>query len=104
MKITVQDRTGVAHQLEATPGGRLMELIRDAGLPVRAECGGNCVCGTCHVYVDEPWRQHLTESELEEIAVLDEACAPQENSRLSCQITVTEALDGLKVTLAPDWA
>ncbi|MDE1949478.1 MAG: 2Fe-2S iron-sulfur cluster binding domain-containing protein [Burkholderiales bacterium] len=104
MKITVIDRGGTAHEIEATPGWKLMEVIREAGLDIKAECGGNCICSTCHVWVESDHASQLTPKSDDEAATLDEACSLQANSRLSCQIVVGEELAGLKVTLAPDWA
>lgn len=104
MKVTVIDREGVSHDIDATLGWKLMEVIREAGLPVKAECGGNCVCSTCHVYVEDAWLERLPGKGEEEDETLDEACELRPNSRLSCQIPVTPELDGLRVTLAPDWA
>lgn len=80
-----------------------MEVIRDAGLPVKAECGGCCVCATCHVYVDEAWFGKVGDAGDEETDMLDEACEPGATSRLSCQIVLDESHDGLKVTLAPEY-
>lgn len=104
MQITVIDRDGKAHLLQAKPGSKIMEIIRDAGLDIKAECGGSCVCSTCHVYVDDDWAQRLVEKEEEENDVLDDACELRPTSRLSCQILMAEELDGLTVTLAPEWA
>jgi len=61
MKILVTDRDGVEHSLDAIEGWRVMEIIRDHGLPIKAECGGACACATCHVYVDETWQARLPE-------------------------------------------
>jgi 2Fe-2S ferredoxin len=99
--ITVIDREGEEHVLDATPGWSVMEIIRD--LPIEAACGGCCACATCHVYVDEDWLPKLEPASDEEDRMLDEAYQVQENSRLSCQIAFAEALDGLKVTLAPEF-
>ena len=104
MNITVTDRSGAAHVLDATVGWKLMEVIREAGLNIRAECGGNCICSTCHVHVAPDDLARLPAKSSDETETLDEACALQANSRLSCQIVVSEALAGLRVTLAPDWA
>ena len=71
-------------------------------MQIKAECGGACACATCHVYVDEDWKDKVPEKNEEEMDMLDLAFDVQENSRLSCQITITPDLDGLKVTLAPD--
>jgi 2Fe-2S ferredoxin len=103
MKITVIDRGGTAHDIDATPGWKLMEVIRESGLEIKAECGGACICSTCHVWVDPEHASRLTPKSDDESATLDDACSLQANSRLSCQIVVSEALAGLKVTLAPDW-
>lgn len=100
-KINVTDRDGKEHELEGIEGWRVMEIIRDYGLPIKAECGGACACATCHVYVDEDWLEKLVPPSDEEISMLDEAFEVEDNSRLSCQILLTETLDGLKVTLAP---
>lgn len=101
MKIFVTDPQGKEHELEALEGWRVMEIIKDYGLPLKAECGGACCCATCHVYVDKEWLPKLHEMREEEEDMLDEAIDIQDNSRLSCQILMSEALDGLKVTIAP---
>ena len=101
-KIYVTDRDGVEHELEATPGMKVMEIIRDAGLPIEAACGGCCACATCHVYADEAWWDKLPKQEEDEQDMLDLAVEVQPNSRLSCQIEFDDSLDGLKVTLAPE--
>jgi len=85
MKIIARDRHGVEHVVEGTEGWTVMEALRDAGLPILAECGGACACATCHVYVEDGWYEKL-----------------KPNSRLSCQIVCGEATDGIKVTLAPE--
>jgi len=102
MQIHVTDPAGTAHALTATPGWRVMEVIKDAGLPMRADCGGCCACATCHVYVDEAWLGKLKPASSEEQGLLSESYEQQPNSRLACQITVTENLDGLAVTIAKD--
>ncbi len=99
MKIYVTDPGGVEHALEAVEGWRVMEIIRDYGLPIKAECGGCCACATCHVYVDEAWAGKLPAMRDDEEGMLDEAFDLQDNSRLSCQIIMSEELDGLKVRL-----
>lgn len=104
MKIVVTDRAGEVHDLEALEGWRVMEIIRDYGLPIKAECGGACACATCHVYVDPAWTDKLVPPTDEEIDMLDQAFQVNADSRLSCQILMSEALDGLAVTLAPESA
>lgn len=101
MKVHVTDQLGVEHALDAVEGWRLMEVIRDHRLPIKAECGGACACATCHVYVEEPWCDKLFPPVQEEIDQLDEAFDVQDNSRLSCQIILDKNLNGLRVTLAP---
>ena len=102
MKIFVTDHDGIEHELKAIDGWQIMEIIRDEGLSIKAECGGSCACATCHVYVDESWVTRVPEKSEEEADMLDLAFDVQDNSRLSCQIDMTANLDGLKVTLAPD--
>ena len=100
MKIIATDQDGQRHELEALEGWRIMEILRDFGLPVKAECGGCCCCATCHVYVDEEWLHKIPPMRVEEEEMLDMAFDVHDNSRLSCQIILDESLDGLKVTLA----
>lgn len=101
MQIHVTDQDGERHSLEALEGFRVMEIIRDWDLDIKAECGGACACATCHVYVDPKWTDKLHPPRDEEIDMLDSAFDVEENSRLSCQILMSEELDGLEVTLAP---
>ena len=101
MKLIVIDHDGNEHELEALDGWRAMEVIRDWGLDIKAECGGACSCATCHVYVDENWIEMLDAASAEEEDMLDSAPDAEINSRLSCQILMSDALDGLKLTLAP---
>ena len=99
MHIIVTDQKGEEHTLEAVEGWRVMEIIREHGLPIKAECGGACACATCHVYVDEAWLDKLPAIRDDEEEMLDEAFDVQDNSRLSCQLIMDESLDGLRVTL-----
>lgn len=100
-KIYVVDREGVEHELAAEEGKKVMEIIRDAGLPIEASCGGCCACATCHCYVDEDWLPVLEAADDEETDMLDMAFDVTERSRLTCQIPFTAELDGLRVTLGP---
>ncbi len=102
MKIFVTDGHGVEHEVEAQDGWTVMEIIRDAGLPIKAECGGSCVCATCHVIVDDEWFGKVSERTEEEVDMLDLALEVYETSRLSCQIEFDKSLDGLKMTIAED--
>ena len=79
MKIKVTDRTGETHDLDAIEGWRVMEIIRDHGLAIKAECGGACACATCHVYVSADWVDRLPAAGDEEIDMLDSALAVEEN-------------------------
>ena len=101
MNIRVTDPDGKEHVLEALEGWRVMEIIRDYGLPIKAECGGACCCATCHVYVDPEWVDRIPEMREDEENMLDEAMNVMDTSRLSCQIILTPELDGLEVTIAP---
>ena len=101
MKIFVTDHDGAEHELEALEGWRVMEVIRDWDLPIKAECGGALACATCHVYVDPDWFERLIPMSEEEEERLDDAMLVKPNSRLSCQILMTDDLDGLRVRLAP---
>lgn len=100
MKIFVTDLDGEQHALDAVEGWRAMEIIREHGLPIKAECGGGCACATCHVYVDGAWMDKIPNMRDEEEEMLDDAFEVQDNSRLSCQIILDESLDGLRLTLA----
>ncbi|HKD47496.1 MAG TPA: 2Fe-2S iron-sulfur cluster-binding protein [Rhizomicrobium sp.] len=102
MKIIAIDRQGQEHTLEGRDGWSVMEILRDGGLDIAAECGGACACATCHVYVDNGWIEKLPPRSDAETDMLDMALAVESNSRLSCQIVCSEALDGIKVTVAPE--
>ena len=93
---------GTIHRLEALDGWRVMEVIRDWGLPIKAECGGACACATCHVWVGENWLGKLPAASAEELEMLDGAFNVDERSRLCCQIIMSPELDGLTVELAPE--
>ncbi|WP_394689469.1 2Fe-2S iron-sulfur cluster-binding protein [Hoeflea sp.] len=101
MHIHVTDQDGVRHTLEALEGFRVMEIIRDGGLDIKAECGGACACATCHVHVSPNWLDKLHPINDEEEDMLDQAFDVRDNSRLSCQLLMSEELDGFEVRLAP---
>ena len=98
MKIRAVDRHGKEYDLEGREGWSVMEILRDGGLDVAAECGGACACATCHVYVDEKWTEKAGKASQMEEDMLDFAFDVKPNSRLCCQITVRPELDGLTVT------
>ncbi len=99
MKIFATDRSGGSHELEAEPGEPLMEVLAGA-LLVEATCGGTCSCATCHVYVEPEWLAQLPTQNEEEIELLDALMHRRDSSRLACQIRLTEAQDGMTVTVA----
>jgi ferredoxin, 2Fe-2S len=96
--VHITDYDGTRHTLEGIAGWRLMEVIRDYGLPIKAECGGACACATCHVYVDEKFAGLVGKPSAMEQSMLDFAENVKPNSRLSCQIKIKDELDGLRVT------
>jgi len=100
MHILVKDTEGREHNLPAVEEWSVMEIIREGGLPILAQCGGSCACATCHVYVDSQWQDKLPEPNEEEIGMLDGAFDVNQSSRLACQLIFTDKLDGLQVTLA----
>ncbi len=100
--INVIDRDGNEHQVEAHDDAPLMETLRDLDYGVAAICGGMCSCGTCHVYVDPGWLDRLSPQQADELELLESLEFMRENSRLSCQLPCSEALDGLRLTLAPE--
>jgi 2Fe-2S ferredoxin len=102
VRINVRLPDGAAHVLEAPEGWRVMEVIRDWGLPIKAECGGACACATCHVRVADHWLDRLPAPSDEEVGRLDEVIEVDDRSRLACQILTASELDGLEVELAPD--
>ncbi|MEO5597800.1 MAG: 2Fe-2S iron-sulfur cluster-binding protein [Novosphingobium sp.] len=102
-KLTVINRAGEEQSVEAQNGLTVMEIIRDSGFDeLLALCGGCCSCATCHVYVDESFAAKLPEVTEDENDLLDSSDHRTAQSRLSCQIAFSDALDGLKVTIAPE--
>jgi ferredoxin, 2Fe-2S len=105
MKVLATDREGSLHELSFQEGDTLMQVLtEEEDLGVRAECGGCCACATCHVYVARPWLEKLPPQSDDEVAMLDEAFEVEPNSRLSCQVVMSPALDGMEVKIAPDWS
>ena len=100
--IIVKDRQNKFHKLNAEPGLKIMEIIRDAGLDIEAACGGCCACATCHVYIDNTWINKLNVIDEEEESMLDQAFYVSNLSRLSCQLEFEEKLNGIEMTLAPE--
>ena len=101
-RIFVNDREGKTHELEASPGLTLMEIIRDAGLDIEAACGGCCACATCHIYVDNNFLEILPKIMDDEESMLDQAFHVTAQSRLGCQIEFADKFDGMKLSFAPE--
>ncbi len=100
VKINFRSHKGNVQTVEAELGSTVMEnAVREAVPGILAECGGACACATCHVYVDEDWKDRAGEPSPMEEDMLDFAFDVRPNSRLSCQIKVVEELDGLTVTV-----
>ena len=99
--ITVVDREGVTHELDAPTdmNMNLMEVCKSYELPVEGTCGGMALCASCHCYVES--EHELPEQSEDEEDMLDQAFFVEDNSRLGCQIRIKEELNGLKVKLAP---
>ena len=100
-KITYIEHNGKEHVVDVSNGLTVMEGARDNNIPgIEANCGGACACSTCHVYVDPAWVEKLPEKDDMEEDMLDFAYEPNpERSRLTCQLKVTDAIDGLVVQM-----
>jgi len=101
--VNVTDRKNTKHILEGQRGQTLMQLIdkHDLANPYGI-CGGEPMCGTCHVYVEKKWLDKINSKTTEEELAIDNASELKENSRLSCQIDLTEELNGLIVAIGPN--
>jgi 2Fe-2S ferredoxin len=102
--VTITDIDGRVLEVAGEVGATLMETARAAGVAgIIAECGGACSCATCHVYIAEDWRRQVgppNPVEEDMLDMVDDIRLPA--SRLSCQVTLTQELDGLAVTVAPE--
>ncbi len=102
-RMIVVDRDGKEHDIEAKPGLKVMEILRELDYGVAAICGGLCSCATCHVFVDESWVGRLPKPQSDELELLRELPDFREaTSRLSCQVDFTDELSGLKLVIAQD--
>ena len=102
-KLVVVNRAGQEQEVDAANGVSVMEAIRDAGFDeLLALCGGCCSCATCHVYVDPAFADKVDALSEDENDLLDSTDHRTEYSRLSCQLHISDALAGLKVTIAPE--
>jgi 2Fe-2S ferredoxin len=99
-KITFIEHSGQEHCVEAEVGQSVMQAATNNMIAgIMADCGGNCSCATCHVYIDPAWLDQVAAANSNEKEMLECALYTQENSRLSCQIPITPQLDGLVVRL-----
>ena len=102
LKVTFIDFAGGTHPVEVPAGTTLMRAATDNRVPgIDGDCGGNCACATCHVYVDPEWCLRVGTRNATEEEMLKLVAEPQSNSRRACQITLTDALNGLVVRM-PD--
>ena len=102
VKVTIIDREGVEHELVAPTdmNMNIMELCKSYDLPVAGECGGMAMCATCQCYLESD--HELDEQSDAELDMLDQAFHVKDNSRLGCQIPITEEIDGIRLRLAPE--
>jgi len=101
-KIIARTRSGDTRTIETHANQSLMEALRDNGIEdIEALCGGSCACATCHVFVDERFKDKLPPMSSAENDLLDSSDARRPNSRLACQIPFTNELDGIEVEVAP---
>jgi 2Fe-2S ferredoxin len=100
-KVIFVDSEGARREIDVEAGNTIMEAAIDNDVPgIVAECGGACACATCHAYIDEDWVARLPEMDDMEDAMLDSALDRKANSRLTCQISMTDKLDGIEVVVA----
>lgn len=100
--ITFIDPKGAEHAVEAEPGQSLMQAARGAGVPgIEASCGGNCICATCHCYLEAVLFAQIAAPDEIEAAMIECLNDPQATSRLTCQVPVDEALQGARIVVAP---
>jgi ferredoxin, 2Fe-2S len=98
--ITFTTHDGEQLVVDAEAGTTLMHAAIDNDVPgIVAECGGACACGTCHCYIDESQLSLVQPPDQDEQDMIEFVLGPKENSRLSCQVVITDAMDGLKVSL-----
>tara|TARA_B100002019_G_C21226450_1_gene577621 strand:- start:208 stop:534 length:327 start_codon:yes stop_codon:yes gene_type:complete len=103
VKLHVTDRTGQEHEVEAIVGFTIKDAIaRNLQLDHFGDCGGCCACATCHVYVDDNYISKLEKIDEEELEMIEMSSDQRENSRLGCQVPITEDMDGMKLVVAQD--
>jgi 2Fe-2S ferredoxin len=100
--INVTNRAGQTQAITGKVGNTLMEILRDNDLDIEAICGGCCSCATCHIFVDDAWTAKIPARSADETELVEQTNSYKAaNSRLSCQVKFTEALDGIAITVAP---
>ena len=98
VEIIFIEHDGTEHRTAAEPGRSIMEIAMDNGLPgLLADCGGNCSCGTCRGYVAREWADKLESVSFDEQLMLNMVANQEEGCRLTCQIDVSEAIDGIEI-------
>lgn len=103
IELVITTREGVEQKISGSPGLSLMEAIREAGIDeLLAICGGCCSCATCHVHVDPAFEDHLEAISPDENDLLDSSSHRNERSRLSCQIKLSDQLNGLRAVIAQE--
>jgi len=101
--IHVINRAGDKHEIKSKSGSTLMEILRDNNMDVEAICGGCCSCATCHVFIDDEWTRKLPAMSDDEKELVEETESYKvANSRLSCQVILTDELDGMSLMVAPE--
>lgn len=99
-KVTFIAHDGARHEVAVAPGTSLMLAAVDNRVPgIDGDCGGQCACATCHVFVASPWAERLVPPDARETEMLDFTAERRESSRLACRIEVTEPLDGITVSM-----
>ena len=98
--VTFVEHDGIQHTVDIEVGKSLMQLVTDNGIPgIDADCGGECACGTCHVILERQWLPLMDDAKMDELQMLDMTPEKTSTSRLSCQIQVSDAMDGMMVQL-----
>ncbi len=99
--LEITDLAGNVTSLDAKSGETLMEALRDNGYDdILAICGGVCSCSSCHCYIEDDWKEKLDTPSEDEVQLVSSTEHYKGNSRLSCQVTLTDDMDGMKVTIA----
>lgn len=102
-KMFVIDREGGQHEFDLEDGQSIYEPLRELDAGIEALCGGMCSCATCHVYIESEWAGKIPAAQDDELELLEETeCFKEGESRLSCQVVMTDELDGVRMTIAPE--